>query len=95
MTVFFPHSLYFGGHEALTHRHEIDHLNTSPHFPKCKKKEKTVRHLACWCPPQRYKDLSVVVPYHPPEVLYGARQRILGNDELTALSVTLQEQNQL
>lgn len=48
-------------------------------------------HLVCLCPQQRYDDLSVVVPNHPPEVLYGARQRILGNDELTALPVALQE----
>lgn len=42
---------------------------------------------------QRHDDLAVVVPYHPPEVLYGVGQRVLGNDELAALLVTLQEQN--
>lgn len=54
-------------------------------------REEKYPHLVCLCPQQRYDDLSVVVPNHPPEVLYGARQRILGNDELTALPVALQE----
>lgn len=33
-----------------------------------------------------------MVPDHPPEVLYGAWQRVLGNDELISLPVALQEQ---
>ena len=67
---------------------------TSPYFPSARgfsQKTKQHPHLVCLCPQQRYDDLSVVVPYHPPEVLYGARQGILGNDELTALPVALQE----
>lgn len=34
-------------------------------------------------------DLCVVIPDHPPEVLYGVWQRILGSDELAALMVPL------
>lgn len=34
-----------------------------------------------------------MVPHHPPKVPHGSRQRILGNDELTAVFVTLQEVN--
>lgn len=34
-----------------------------------------------------------MVPHHPPKVPHGSRQRILGNDELAAVFVTLQEVN--
>ena len=36
-------------------------------------------------------DLSIVVPDHPPEVPDCAGQRVLGNDEFTALTVTLKQ----
>ena len=47
-------------------------------------------HLAR--PRQGHDDRGVVIPNHPPEVLYGVRQGILGHDELAALPVTLQEE---
>lgn len=34
-------------------------------------------------------NLGVVIPHHPPQVLHCAGQRILGNDELFALPITL------
>lgn len=33
--------------------------------------------------------LGVMVPYHPPEILDGMEERMLGDDEFIALIVTL------
>lgn len=35
-----------------------------------------------------------MVPYHPPEILDGMKERMLGDDEFVALIVTLQNQRE-
>lgn len=52
----------------------------------------TDRALCIW---QRNDNLSIMVPDHPPKVLYGVGQGSLCDDEFTALMVTLQTEHTL
>lgn len=41
-----------------------------------------------------HHQLGIMVPYHPPEILDGMEERVLGNDEFIALVIALQNQRE-